>query len=93
MASQYPYRETVSVPRRAFISFLLPGLGGVAEAIAKKVSVPRRAFISFLQRMDGPDTTGDALGVSVPRRAFISFLHGDADIEDVSEQDGSFSAP
>ncbi len=63
----------VSVPRRAFMSFL-PRMLAAARALEATdgVSVPRRAFISFLPSPLFPYLLWPT--VSVPRRAFIPFL-------------------
>ena len=71
---RHPERRRVSMPFRAFCSFLLTGDENARFLAGYKVSMPFRAFCSFLQaQIDAVRSQADR-GVSMPFRAFCSFL-------------------
>ena len=62
----------MSMPSRAYTSFLLKCNGGIPE-IAKLVSMPSRAYTSFLLGC-GVIAYKSGRKVSMPSRAYTSFL-------------------
>ena len=65
---------SVSMPSRAYTSFLLPGYQKVSRLTSKRVSMPSRAYTSFLLIIMLSILQMQTNVVSMPSRAYTSFL-------------------